>query len=93
MKVNRVQSVEKYLLPGAIVVFFVASLVAAAHRLPWSDEGWFSSASHNLAHHGFMGTTVLKDVNPKLLHIGERTYWVTPDAGIMEPWPCQKPIT
>jgi hypothetical protein len=50
----------------------------AAHGLPSSDEGFFSSAAYNLAHHGFYGTTVLETAETKLLRLDQRTYWVFP---------------
>jgi len=60
----------------------VASMSLAAfsayHRTPWSDEGWFSSASVNLVRHGFLGTTVLDVRGNGLTRIGQRTYWVMP---------------
>ena len=66
------------LLVAATVLSLLAGAVAAYYRIPWSDEGWFSSASYNLARHGFMGTTV---IDPNFLHltrIERRTYWVMP---------------
>ncbi len=61
----------------------LALLVAAyqaIHRPPWSDEGWFSSSSYNLAHKGFFGNTVIEPslMGKGLTRIAERTYWVTP---------------
>lgn len=52
--------------------------IAAYYRVPWSDEGWFSSAAFNLARHGFMGTTVLDPASTHLTRIDRRTYWVMP---------------
>ena len=51
---------------------------SARNRIPWSDEGLFSSASHNLAFHGFMGTTVVDPSLPGLTRIDRRTYMVMP---------------
>jgi len=61
----------------------LALLVAAyqaLHRPPWSDEGWFSSSSYNLAYKGFFGNTVIEPslMGKGLTRIHERTYWVTP---------------
>lgn len=75
--VNPVNALRKGLIPGSVALFLLVSAISAFHRPPWSDEGWFSSAAYNLAHHGFMGTTVLKD-SPGLLHIERTTYWVMP---------------
>lgn len=55
-----------------------AAAVAARNRPPWPDEGWFSSASYNLARHGFSGTTVLESGGTGLTRIEQRTYWVMP---------------
>lgn len=52
--------------------------VAAYKRVPWSDEGWFSSAAYNLARHGFLGTTVIDPAGTNLTRIDQRTYWVMP---------------
>ena len=71
-------------LPGLVILFSLGlfSLGAAAfeaiHRTPWSDEGWFSSASYNLARHGFLGTTVIEPAGSGLTRIDQRTYWVMP---------------
>ena len=62
----------------AIASSIVLSLISAANRIPWSDEGQFSSAAYNLAHHGFMGTTVLDVPGGGLTRIGQRTYWILP---------------
>ncbi len=60
-----------------LLIFLTASLTAARNRLPWSDEGWFSSAAHTLATQGFMGTPVL-DSRLELPRIQQRTFWVMP---------------
>lgn len=70
--------VWRYLLWIALAVSFSLAVVSAVHRIPWSDEGWFSSASYNLAKHGFMGTTVMEEAGTNLTRIQQRTYWVTP---------------
>ena len=66
----------------ALVVVAGASIalaaISAATREPWSDEGQFSSAAYNLAHHGFLGTTVLDPTTMGLTRIQQRTYWVLP---------------
>ncbi len=62
----------------ALVVSVAVAGVAAYNRLPWSDEGWFSSASYNLAKHGFFGTTVLETAGTHLTRIQQHTYWVMP---------------
>lgn len=63
---------------AAVLLSLCSAGVAARHRLPWSDEGWFSSASYNLAHRGFFGTTVLEPARQHLTRIDQRTYWVMP---------------
>jgi 4-amino-4-deoxy-L-arabinose transferase-like glycosyltransferase len=63
---------------AAALVSLLLAAVAAYNRVPWSDEGYFSSASYNLAHHGFMGTTVLDPTDMHLTRIDSRTYWVMP---------------
>jgi hypothetical protein len=65
------------LLAVALVSMAIAAY-AAKHRTPWSDEGWFSSASYNLAKHGFFGTTVIESATTHLTRIETRTYWVMP---------------
>ena len=62
---------------GALLSIVIAG-IAAYHRTPWSDEGWFSSAAYNLAHHGFMGTTVVDPESSGLTRINQRTYWIMP---------------
>jgi hypothetical protein len=64
-------------IAAALIAVLVAG-VAALNRPPWPDEGWFSSASYNLAKHGFLGTTVLDSAGTPLTHIEWRTYWVMP---------------
>ncbi|MEN6536788.1 MAG: glycosyltransferase family 39 protein [Bryobacteraceae bacterium] len=53
-------------------------VIAAWHRLPWTDEANFSSPAYNLAKHGFFGTTTLDPDATHLLRIDQRTYWVMP---------------
>jgi len=55
-----------------------AAAIAARNRTPGSDEGSFSSASYNLAQHGFLGTTVIESAGTKFTRIEQRTYWVMP---------------
>jgi hypothetical protein len=61
-----------------VLISVAAASVAAWNRRPWSDEGWFSSPSYNLAKHGFLGTTVLDSSGTGLTRIEQRTYWVMP---------------
>jgi len=68
----------RYLLGFAILLSLAAAATEAFHRTPWSDEGWFSSASYNLARHGFLGTTVIEPAGSGLTRIDQRTYWVMP---------------
>ncbi len=65
-------------LIGVTVISITLAAVSAFHRLPWSDEGWFSSASYNLAHKGFFGTTVMETAGTTLTRIEQHTYWVMP---------------
>ncbi len=67
------------LLLGLIVVVSAGmALVAACHRTPWSDEGWMATPAHNLAAHGFMGSTTFPDDVYPEERIRQRTYWVCP---------------
>lgn len=68
---------RRKLFAAALFSLLVAA-VAAYDRIPWSDEGWFSSASYNLARHGFLGTTVIDPTDMHLTRIDRRTYWVMP---------------
>ena len=65
------------MIASAIISVSVAC-VAAYNRMPWSDEGWFSSSAYNLAHHGFMGTTVLDPRQTGLVGIDRHTYCPMP---------------
>src|SRR5580704_8003553 len=67
----------RMVIAAALLSLLVAA-VAAHNRIPWSDEGWFSSASYNLARHGFLGTTVIDPTDMHLTRIDRRTYWVMP---------------
>ena len=62
----------------SLLVSLLLSGIAAHNRKPWSDEGEFSSAAYNLAHHGFMGTTVLESAGTGLTRIDRHTYWIMP---------------
>ena len=66
------------MLYAAALLSMLVAAVAAYSRIPWSDEGWFSSASYNLARHGFLGTTVIDPTDMHLTRIDHRTYWVMP---------------
>lgn len=66
-----------------LTVYLVLALSTALTRAPWVDEGWFGSPAWNLAHRGFLGTTVLDPASStwksvKLTGIDRRTYWVMP---------------
>jgi hypothetical protein len=67
-----------YFFIAAVVISLSAGILLARNRIPWSDEGWFSSASYNLAHRGFLGTTVMESQGTGLTRIEQRTYWVLP---------------
>jgi hypothetical protein len=62
----------------AALFSILLSCIAAWHRTPWSDEGWFSSPAYNLARHGVFGTTVMESKGTRLIRIEQRTYWVMP---------------
>src|SRR4051812_7501184 len=66
----------------AIISATLLGLLIAAfcsyHKLPWSDEGWFSSPAYNLAKHGTFGSTVIEPATSGLTRIQQRTYWVAP---------------
>jgi hypothetical protein len=68
----------RYAMAASLLISMGVAGIAAWNRTPWSDEGWFSSAAYNLAHHGFLGTTVLEPAGTKLTRIEQRTYWVMP---------------
>ncbi len=70
---------------AVIAILFLITMLSlclagfsALKRVPWSDEGQFSSAAYNLAHRGFFGTTVLDPSTIGLTRIQQRTYWVMP---------------
>lgn len=64
-------------LVALILSLFLAGW-CARNRIPWSDEGWFSSPAYNLAFHGYLGTTVLDPRLPGMTRIDRHTYWVMP---------------
>jgi len=68
----------RYAIVTSLLVSMGVASIAARNRTPWSDEGWFSSASYNLAHHGFLGTTVMESAGTNFTRIEQRTYWVMP---------------
>jgi hypothetical protein len=68
----------RYLPVLAALVSIVVAAVAAHNRTPWSDEGQFSSASYNLAKHGFFGTTVIELAGTSLTRMDRHTYWIMP---------------
>lgn len=68
----------RYATIAAVLISISVVAIAARNRVPWPDEGWFSSASHNLAKHGFLGTTVLDSAETGLTRIERHTYWVMP---------------
>jgi hypothetical protein len=70
--------VPRIVFAAAIFISLCAGVLAARNRIPWSDEGWFSSGAYNLAHHGFFGTTVLEPQGTGFTRIDRRTYWVMP---------------
>ena len=65
-------------LLASVFICVLAAGIGARNRMPWSDEGLFSSASFNLARHGFLGTTVLESSGTGFTRIEQRTYWVMP---------------
>lgn len=68
----------RYLPVLAGFVSIAVAGVAAHNRTPWSDEGQFSSASYNLAKHGFFGTTVIELAGTSLTRMDRHTYWIMP---------------
>src|SRR5277367_3201483 len=68
----------RYLPALAGLVSIALAAVAARNRTPWSDEGQFSSASYNLAKHGFFGTTVIELSGTGLTRMDQHTYWIMP---------------
>jgi hypothetical protein len=73
--------VSKYRLAVCVVAYLISmstACISAYHRIPWSDEGWFSSAAYNLAYKGHMGTTVIEPTMMGLTRIEEHTYWIMP---------------
>lgn len=78
----------------ALLISISAASVAAWNRPPWSDEGWFSSAAYNLAHNGFLGTTVIDGADTGLTRIHQHTYWVMPGYLLAQAlWYCIFPAT
>jgi 4-amino-4-deoxy-L-arabinose transferase-like glycosyltransferase len=63
---------------GPLLAAVALFLLAAQHRVPNTDEGYFANASLNLARHGFLGTTNIEPSGLGLLRIEQRTYWVMP---------------
>ncbi|HLH44195.1 MAG TPA: hypothetical protein VKV74_14500 [Bryobacteraceae bacterium] len=62
----------------AAVISLLVAAAAAYNRPPWSDEGWFSSASYNLARNGAFATTIVEPASTGLTRIDQHTYWVMP---------------
>ncbi len=71
-------------LVAIVLLSMAVTSFAAWHRLPWTDEGVFSCAAFNLAHHGFFGTTVLDPDGNNLPRIDQRTYWIVPGYLLFE---------
>lgn len=69
---------------AAVAVSGALFLLAAWHRVPNTDEGYFANASYNLARHGFLGTTNLEPSRLGLLRIERLTYWVMPLQLVLE---------
>ena len=71
-----------YVLTGIIVFSLLLATGAALTRRPWCDEAWFASPSYNLAHHGFMGMTILDPHGfihtPYVQGVDRYTFWVMP---------------
>jgi hypothetical protein len=68
---------------AVLAVYLVLGLSTALTRAPWVDEGWFGNPAWNLAHRGFLGTTVLDPASStwksvELTGIDRHTYWVMP---------------
>lgn len=68
---------QKLAIGLVIALYIVLSVAYAMTRRPWSDEGWFASASHSLAEDGVMATRILEPIG---IHQGmdKHTYWVMP---------------
>ena len=75
--------------PDSPALFLILALYLALGfstvltRSPWQDEAWFGNPAWNLAHHGFLGTTVLDPASStwksvRLTGIDRHTYWVMP---------------
>jgi hypothetical protein len=63
--------------------YFGLGIATMFTRAPWQDEAWFGSPAYNLAHRGFLGTTILDPASStwksvKLSGIDRHTYWVMP---------------
>jgi 4-amino-4-deoxy-L-arabinose transferase-like glycosyltransferase len=69
--------IHKILLCAAILLYIGLCIGHARTQRPWSDEGWFASASHNLATTGSMGTPVLEAIR-EFQGVDRHTYWVMP---------------
>jgi hypothetical protein len=62
----------------ALFLSIGCAAIAARNRVPWSDEGQFSSSTWNLVHHGFLGNTVMETAGTGYTRIDQHTYWVMP---------------
>jgi hypothetical protein len=68
---------QKLAIGLIIALYIVLSIAYSMTRRPWSDEGWFASASYSLAQDGVMATRILEPIG---IHQGmdKHTYWVMP---------------
>ena len=62
----------------AILISFALTIVAAWNRSPWSDEGWYACPAYNLAHHGFLGMTVIDTAGTTLTRYDQHVYGLLP---------------
>jgi len=66
------------LLAVAWMLAVAVLLVAAWHRVPWTDEGNFAQPSFHLAWNGKFATPTADPSAQGLLRADQRTYWILP---------------
>jgi 4-amino-4-deoxy-L-arabinose transferase-like glycosyltransferase len=74
---------QRLILVSACLLYLGLCMGYALTQRPWSDEGWFASASYTLATEGEMATKVFKE-RPIYPGIERRTYWVMPLYLVLE---------
>lgn len=60
------------------------AIANALNTYIWSNEAWFASPGYTLAHHGFLGTTILESKGTWMEGIDRHTYWMPPVFLLLE---------